>query len=523
MKKYLGIAFCGLCFFFAGNRERLYAQQKEELPVYREVLYLGNMYAGSQNPVALYFSPIYQVLDFDLNYGVERGSLHDVDRSSKVNLLGVGISGLHRFNKVICYGNISYLNQKDYDRRWNSNLYLSGDNPFILGDSIASDFSTEKFDLTGTVAYSPNDRFVAALRLHYETGSSANQTDPRPRTDGMHFAVHPGVNYAFNDRFALGLSAEVKLFNESISHLVVDPRESYVYFRFNGMGDYSAVSTGISQSYPRDYDGTEYKGALQFKWDNQRRLSNLLEGVYASNSEDARDGGEAFTFLGGDYSREMLEVSDRFRIKGERYIHNITLAYTDKTVKGIWYEQTQYLDPEKNNQLAYKVQASGLKHKETASLFGLQYRMDKMKAGFPSCTFSLNGNLTDSKTIHIEGDGYNRKYTLVDAGFGVTKYFSFGKNHITAAIEGLFSAPVTSSMRATPRLEEVYTAPSFEYLMATKAGGHLHFAYRRRFDAFWVGLYADASMKWTGGDGNYSKVLENTDHKAITLGANILF
>lgn len=523
MKKYLGITVVFVVFSLCGKWLKVEAQEKESLPVYKDILYLENLYAGSQNPSSLFFSPIEQVLDFNLDYGLDRGSFHEIDRSSKVNRLGVDISGQHRFKKVVCYGNLSYINRKEYDRRWNSTLFLAPDNPFILGDSIRSDFNTEKFNLTGTVAYSPDKRFVAALRLDYETGSSANQTDPRPRTNGMHFAIHPGVNYAFNDRISLGISGEVKLFSESITHLVVDPREAYVYFRFNGMGDYSTISTGTAQSYPRDYDGTEYKGALQLMWCNNDRYSNLFEAVYASNSEDARDGGQAFTFLGGDYTRKMFTLKDRFRIQGKRYMHNITVAYTDKTVKGIWYEQTQYLDPDKNNQLAYKVQASGLKHKETASRIDLHYRLDRIKAGLPVFTFFVDGNLTDSKTQHIEGDGYSRDYTRMAANLGISKYFAFGKNHLTATIDGGGVLPFSSSLKTMSRLEEIYTAPAFEYVTGTSFGGHVRFHYRRRFQEFWIGLYADASLKYYAGDYKYSTALKNTDYKTFKIGADLLF
>ena len=521
MKKHLGIVVVFIVFSLCTTQG--YAQQKENLPVYKEILYIKNLYAGSQNPSALFFSPIDQVLDFNLNYGIDRGDLHPIDRSSKANQLGVDITGRHRFKKVICYGDISYINQKEYDRRWNSTLYLSPDNPFILGDTIPSDFSTEKFNLTGTVAYSPDNRFIAALRLNYKTGSSANQTDPRPRTDGMHFTINPGVNYTFNKHIALGISGEVKLFNESITHLIVDPRESYVYFRFNGMGDFSSISTGISQSYPRDYKGTEYKGALQFTWQDKRRFSNLFEIFYASNSEDARDGGTAFTFLGGDYTRKIFGIKDRFRITGEHYTHNITLAYTHKTVKGIWYEQTQYLDPDKNNQLAYKVQTSGLKHKENAAVVDLHYRLDRINNEIPTFTFFVNGNLVNSTIKHIEGEGYKQEYTQLTANAGISKYFLFGRNHITATLDGTGSLPFSSKLQAMPRLAEIYTTPAFEYTTASTFSGHIRLDYRRQFQAFWIGLYADASLKCYSGNNKYTDALKNTNYKTFTIGANILF
>ena len=79
---------------------------------------------------------------------------------------------------------------------------------FILGDSIPSDFNTQRFNLSGTVAYKPLERLILALKLDYDTGSSANQTDPRPKTDGMHFVITPGVQYLMGGGFSLGLWAD---------------------------------------------------------------------------------------------------------------------------------------------------------------------------------------------------------------------------------------------------------------------------------------------------------------------------
>ena len=225
MKRYPGTALCALLLFGGGT---LRAQHKAQLPVYQEIERSGNLYSRSHNPSALWFSPVGNLLDFHADYDIRRGDLHDVDESSKINAFGVGISGQQRFNKVICSGSIAYNDGKEYARRWNSTLQIADDNPFILGDSIPSDFNTQRFNLSGTVAYKPLERLILALKLDYNTGSSANQTDPRPKTDGMHFVITPGVQYLMGGGFSLGLSGGFDLMSESISHEVIDPRESYV-------------------------------------------------------------------------------------------------------------------------------------------------------------------------------------------------------------------------------------------------------------------------------------------------------
>lgn len=521
MRRYPVSVLCASLLFASGGTLR--AQQKEQLPVYREAELSGNLYSDSHTPAALWFSPVGEVLDFHMDYDMRRGDLHDVDESSKINGFGAGIAGQQRFDKVVCYGSIGYNDAKEYARRWNSTLQIADDNPFILGDSIPADFNIQRFNLTGTVAWNPAERVILALRLDYDTASSANQTDPRPKTDGMHFVVTPGIHYRLGGGFSLGLSGSFDLMSESIAHEVIDPRKSYVYFRFNGLGDYSTISTGTALSYPRDYTGTEYTGALQLAWDAANGLANLLEATYASNSEKARDGGAAFTFLGGDYTCTAFGISDRLRFGNARRTHNITLGWEHKRVEGIWYDQTAYIDPDKNNQLSYKVQASGLKNKEIASVARVEYRFDRLREGLPTFTVLAAGRLEHAETTHYEADGYNRRYTRLNGSVEASKHFAFGRNRITATLGVQGASALCSSQHVQDRIRAVYTDPAFEYLTATWIGGRADVRYRRLFGKLWAGLYAQASLKRYMGSGNYTDLLENTDSRRLTFGAEILF
>ena len=513
-----------LCLFYVlGSGVSLRGQEKVQLPVCREMEQSGNLYAGSHNPTSLWFSPLDDVLEFHADYKLERGDWHDVDESSKTGHFGVGISGQRRFSKVVCSGSIVYDDGKEYGRRWNSTLQIADDNPFILGDSIASDFNIQRFRLSGNVAYHPFERLTLALQLDYDTGSSANQTDPRPKTDGMHFVITPGIHYGLGSGFSLGLSGSFDLMSESITHDVIDPRESYVYFRFNGLGDFSTISTGTSLSYPRDYNGTEYTGAMQFAWDGGRGVSNLLEARYASNTEEARDGGAAFTFLGGDYTRTGFCVTDRIRVATSRRIHTLTVGWEHKLGKGIWYEQTAYTDPDKNNQLSYKVQSSGLKNRETQTAVRGEYRFDQLREALPRFTLDVAGRFEQSETLHYEGDGYNRRYSRVTAAVTASKYFYFGRNQLTATLGAAGGSALSSSQNAPERLLEGYTAPAFEYLTGTWLGGQAQVRYRRLFGNLWVGLYAHAALACYQGDNRYSARFEGSNRQRYTFGAEILF
>ena len=85
------------------------------------------------------------------------------------------------------------------------------------------------------------------------------------------------------------------------------------------------------------------------------------------------------------------------------------------------------------------------------------------------------------------------------------------------------AAPITSSQHVQERIKQAYTAPAFEYITATWIGGNAAVRYRRLFGKLWAGLYAEASLKRYIGEGNYTDLLEGTDSRRFTFGAEILF
>ena len=149
---------------------------------------------------------------------------------------------------------------------------------------------------------------------------------------------------------------------------------------------------------------------------------------------------------------------------------------------------TKRIDPDKNNQVSYKVPASGLKNKETVSVFRADYRFDKLRDGLPTFALHAAGRYEDSETVHYEGDGYNRSYTRIAGSVEASKFFSFGRNRITATLGVRGAAPITSSQHVQERIKQAYTDPAFEYITATWIGGNAAVRYRRLFGKLWAGL-----------------------------------
>lgn len=178
---------------------------------YRDVMWLENSWAGSVNPVSIAKVPLESLFGLRVKYGLLDGNFRQVDEAEKENDLQVSIFGIKKLNKMVFEGNIGYYNQIQYDRKWNSTLFISPQNPFILADSIAGKFNLEKFVLHGGFAWNLSSRVNVGLRADYEVGSVADQTDPRPDTKSMRFGLTPGIAFRLSEQFSLGMSVKIGL------------------------------------------------------------------------------------------------------------------------------------------------------------------------------------------------------------------------------------------------------------------------------------------------------------------------
>ncbi len=510
-----------------------FAQSNVRLPLFEELNRIGNVGRYSQNPTAIYDNPVGDMVRIDLGYGLSRGDFHDIDESSRTGAFDARVKGAHRFGKVDCFGSISYRYGRQNDRRWNSTMYITDSNPFILADSVRSDFRVEEFDLRGGVSYTPIDRLSLGLNLRYLTGSSANQTDPRPKTDAMHLVVNPGVTYRFNDRhgfgrFMLGLSADIDILRENITHTIINTQESYSYFRFKGMGDVSTYTSSSLGSYPRNYSGQTYKGAIQFTaYNRDRSVSNFLELYYLSGGEDARDGGTAFTFMGGDFSRSGYGLSDRFIVRGRRLEHDIALNASYEKADGIWYDQRAERDPNNSSAIYYKILNKSLINRSTDYDLSLRYRMNVMNGELPELSWFVSGRMLSSETLHYEGDGYLQKYTVAVTRLGAEKYVYMRKCQLSVSLAGEYALPLKQSLIAMEKLLSEYTAPAFEYDAASYGAGMFNISaqFPVNFSGFstWIGVYADAQMRFYTGSPKYSALYDSTLYGVVRAGVNLIF
>lgn len=431
---------------------------------YQDRQYLGNIAYGSSNPVTLHYMPITDLADIHISYRHKDGEFHLIDQGNASNLWEGSFSGMKRIGKVTFGGSLVYHNLLEKDRRWNNTLFVSGNNPFVIADSLRSDFSTETFHLDGGAAFQPNEKWILALKANYEVGSSATQKDPRPEIKGMRFRITPGAEYNFGNH-AIGVSANIEWLSEEVTHTVVKTTTKQYVFLFQGLGVYEARD---AVGYRRKYNGTLWGAQLQYSFNNNpdAAVGNFLQVAYRGETEDATDGNHAEKYKGGKYIGTTFSFQDRLQWRySPNTIHNFTLSASAQDVTGRWYTQQQSTDAAGN--LIYQVinESDNLQAHILNASAG--YRFDRLlHDGRPSFQGELKASLVNSETKN-KIYGAKETYTNAIVDISATKRFLLKKGQISANLNAgvcmnMEKSINLSGMPATySPIMERYTRPAF--------------------------------------------------------------
>lgn len=499
------------------------AQQADSLlrkkMVYQDYLYLHNIYRGSQNPTAISREALRDVAEVNASYRYTYGDYHAMDAADIQKTFDFSLYGIKKFKKVAFEGEIAYSNISDRDKRWNSTLYIADDNPFIIADSIFSDFTNEKFHLNGGFSFEATSKLHVALRADYQVGSTANQTDPRPKVDGMRFHLNPGIDYRLG-QFTIGLSGKIEWLSESSEYTVVRTTEgTYYAFLFHGLGD-PIMKTAIG--YQRKYTGTSGGGNLQIAWTNGK-LHNFLEAGYQTSTEEAEDGGSAEKFKGGKYKSTQYGITDRFMIKNDRWAHNLSLKLLFHKVDGTSYQQEQRSTSDGN--IIWDIISSSICHKNTHSDMSLEYRLDKLTSlQIPHFTVGVKGGMHQQKVNHYP-ELYLQKYTMAYGELYAKKLLSLKKYLLTLRGEVAYAQRLSEqNVTEGTVLEDKYSTPQFEYM----SGNHLTASFRaelqhpltiKNFRSS-IGGFAEFSYESYMGDYSFYK---ETSRQSIRAGIKLIF
>ncbi len=434
----------------------------DSLVHFSDLNYIHNIEDGALNPVGLSYVPLPELAKIDVGYRWGKGEFHNVDASGHTDGLHVSAFGIKRLNKIVFDGGVDYFNENKRLAMWNSTLYQSPLNPFILADSVRSDYNTERFRVRGRIAYIASPKIRFGVNVDYNVGVMSDEQDPRLETKGMRFIINPGIQWQITPVVAVGATAGLNLFNESYSYSCLATAVNYKFYLMNGLGSFYPQS---GSSYSRTAKGTSWFAGGNVRLDISDSVKNYIAATYHRHDENATDGGTSYQFKAGKYTNDAVKVNERFSIVKDGMAHNITLDYEGNKVNGRWYEQKPVVE---NGTTRYEVMGSAIKSKRIFIAANAAYRFDLLdNSGIT--TFKAGASLGYAKS-HEKNfpELYFRKYDRLTAGINATKYLHIKNVRLGIGIDGSYSSCLSSSFNfAGEAIADDYSLPMTAYLTSS--------------------------------------------------------
>lgn len=489
----------------------------QQKTAYADVLFLNNLYRGSENPTAISRN-VLDVTNLSLTYNYEKGAFRAVNGAGKENDVNLLLYGTKRFKKTAFEGSFTYGHAQQNDKRWRSTLFSDADNPFFLADSVASDFTTETFHLNGGVSYQAAPQVRVAVRADYHTGTSANQTDPRPDINATRFYLTPGIDYTFSG-FTLGVSANIGWMHEDCKYTVVRTYENHRVFLFNGLTE---PGTASAVGYKRRYGGTDISGALQFAWQG-RTIGNFFEVSYGQSGEEAEDDRIAYTYQGGKYHTTGVHLTDRFVLKKQRIHHNLIVEARLHSSESTGYQQETHTDAS-GNTTNYILDES-ICQKGSSQRLSAGYRIDFLNAHrLPTTTAGIKGGWYGRKDTHYP-DYEQQKYTLAFGQLYATQRIFIRKLQLAVSADVAYTqGSGLENTVAQSTITERYHTPLLEYRAANRLDLHARLSAQhpvtvKRFTSYVGGFIDYGYAAYTGDFAAY----RSTDRFHISAGLHLTF
>ena len=492
-----------------------------------------NLRYGSQSPTRIADNRVRDFAVGHVGHAWNEGSYHAIGVSPDSRDLAAYIGGLRHIGRVDLQGHLRYRNVSDDRQAWQTALWNFTDNPLVICDSIPGDATTEAFDMNATAAYSFNERLRGALQIGISTGSRADQNDPRPRTRTSLIPINAGIDYNLSEAWALGVTLGVQPFSSNVDYTNVQQSASNYYFIMKGMGDYQKRTTADYTSYHRDYKGMTYRGALSAQWKPaDGRWSDFLEVSYATANEDARDGGSAYEYKGGDYDQTTLSLHDRLQWQAsERSLHNLTLQATLTNGKGTWYDQKRETDTEHGNIQYYRVLGSSTIQKSNRLSAALAYQWDLLREGQRDLYAGATLGYTSITRKHFLGGAIPKQdIAVASIDLKAGKRFAIRHTALLTQIEGGYSFALTddyadgSPYSGTDNISADYTRRIFEYETGANARvAALVDASRPVGRNLTVGLHASIATRLYTGDEEYWQGFDGHSYTTTEIGAYLKF
>ena len=430
-----------------------------------------NMRSQSVSATSLGYTPFADLNFAVAAYNYEGGEFHRPDRPSGKSELDLSIREIKTFGKVRASGSLTYLNNREFSRNWNSLIGNDPDNPYIICDAVSDNSSTESFSLSGGATWNFAKGWTAAGKIGLLTASLSDTQDPRPKNDISRIPVSLAVEYGFADGWSAGVFGGAELFMSKFTYYLEYGQKAYRYYKMKGMGDFFAFSSSENSSAPREYKGATFTAGLNLGVD-KKSFANFTEFAFRSGTENGRDGGSAYEWKSGDYSFTELSLTERFDIKGNLR-QSITLGAKLKLTEGYWYDQKQRTDTEHGNITYYEVMSRFLNNSLTRFTADAGYLISK------PASWGVRGGVnfhSESFTHYTDGDPRLQSWTLIGVGAEGFKTFELGNHILDISASAQYILPLGDAafdtgngFLAKDDITETFVRPIFLYETSAKA------------------------------------------------------
>ncbi len=443
-----------------------------ERTFYGELNRINNPLGSTISPIRLSYNEVRDMAIADVYYAVSDGDYKAINAGDGVNAFGVSVDGLMTFKDLSVEGGMRYDNAYEKNQAWGIELYSSEHNPFVLSNPNAGDRRIEEFDLYAGVSYEIK-RWTLGLRLEYLTGAMSDRVDPRAETSAMRFEATPGVMVKLAKNFSMGLSGLVGQYNSQTSHTVVNNMMSYTYYLMKGNGNYEKRSTSDHYSYPREYNGMRYQGALQFLAGGaEKRVSNMTELWFEANKEISLDGDDNLIYRSGDFHSKQFGVKNHAIFgKTDKVRHSLLIDASMELNSGFWYDQKRVVDTEHGNMNSYEILQYYKLNSSTYLNGALTYNIDVMTGqGMPNYGFMIKGGYASYSQEQNDGLQFKESYDHYMVGLDAKKHWTMGRCRLSTTIAGDVKMNLSDPMldAKTTEISDIYTNPRFAYASSEK-------------------------------------------------------
>ncbi len=477
----LAITAILLLAFISGAKAQDTPQQMSERVFFDELNRIYNPLGLASTPISLAYNKVRDVAVTDVAYISESGDYKAINAGDGVNAFSVGVDGLMSLGKLSVDGGMRYNNTFEKNQAWGSELYLSEYNPYVLGNQNEGDRRLEEFDLYAGISYELN-AWTLGLRIDYIKGAMSDRFDPRAETNAMRFEVEPGTLWKLNNNFSIGASGIVGLYNSQTSHTIVNNLLSYNYYLMKGCGNYDKRTSGEFPSYPREYNGSRYQGAIQLlSGDNESDFSNMTELLFESKKEVALDGSGNLVYRGGDFHSNTFSFKNHtLWRKTNKVNHSLLFDANMSLNRGMWYDQKRVVDTDHGNVNSYEILQYYQLNTSNIIDAELAYSIDFLNKGLmPNYSLMLRGGYTSNSLRQNDGIQFVESYDHYKLSLEAKKHWMFGGSRLSLMMGGNMRMNLTDPIMDVKdgELNDIYTNPRFAYLSSENVAFHAKVSY----------------------------------------------